>query len=200
MQRGKDKMRILQGYGLTLRQLEERDIEMVRQWRNDPQVSDYMAFRGHISRQQQTEWFKAVNNENNHFFIIELAGTPIGLCELKKIDWTERTAEGGIFIKDEQFRNSVHGVASVVLLCEYGFGELGLARIYAQILDENARAIRFNTMLGYQLLRSGEAGKSVYFLTAEAFQRACAKLKPGLDKIALMSHRQPEASGEQDRQ
>ena len=55
MQRGKDKMRILQGYGLTLRQLEEKDIEMVRQWRNDPQVSDYMAFRGHISRQQQTE-------------------------------------------------------------------------------------------------------------------------------------------------
>jgi hypothetical protein len=90
-------------------------------------------------------------------------------------------------------------VASVVLLCEYGFGELGLARIYAQILDDNARAIRFNTMLGYQLLRSGEAGKSVYFLTAEAFQGACSKLKPGLDKIASMSHRQPETPRDEDR-
>ena len=192
-------MRILQGYGLTLRQLEEKDIEMVRQWRNAPQVSAYMAFRGHISRQQQTEWFKAINNENNHFFIIELAETPIGLCELKKIDWIDRTAEGGIFIKDEQFRNSVHCVASAVLVCEYGFGELGLERIYAQILDDNVRAIRFNTMLGYRLLQSGESGKSIYFLTAEAFQKACTTLKPGLDRIVAMGHYQPESTGEPDR-
>lgn len=176
-------MRILQGYGLTLRQLQLEDIEMVRQWRNDPSVSSYMAFRGHISKEQQEAWFKKVDNEENHFFIINLNGESVGLCELKKINSTNRTAEGGIFVYDERFRNSPHCVAVAVFVSEYGFGQLGLVRIYAQILDNNLRAIRFNKMLGYEFLESGEEGKSVYFLTEPAFQKACAKIKPSLDKM-----------------
>ena len=176
-------MRILQGYGLILRQLHHGDIEMVRQWRNDPKVSSFMAFRSHISKEQQEAWFKTVDNEDNHFFIINLDGESVGLCELKKVNRTNRIAEGGIFVFEERFRNSPYCVAVVVLLNEYGFGHLGLERIYAQILDDNLRAIRFNKMLGYEFLESGDAGKSLYFLTKEAFRKASAKIKPALDKI-----------------
>ena len=176
-------MRILKGYGLTLRQLQYEDIEMVRQWRNDPRVSSYMAFRNHISKEQQEVWFNSVDNEENHFFIIDLNGESVGLCELKKINRTNRIAEGGIFVFEERFRNSPYCVAVVVLLNEYGFGHLGLERIYAQILDDNPRAIRFNKMLGYEFLESGDAGKCVYFLTKEAFRKSSAKIKPALDKI-----------------
>lgn len=176
-------MRLLQGYGLTLRQLQHGDIERVRQWRNDPKVSAYMAFRGHITKEQQEQWFKSIDNDENHFFIIEMHGEDVGLCELKQIDRTKQTAEGGIFIHDEKFRNSPYCVAVAVMVSEYGFGKLRLEKIYAQILDDNTRAIRFNKTLGYRLWQSGDSGKSVYFLTPEAFEKANARLKPGLDKL-----------------
>jgi RimJ/RimL family protein N-acetyltransferase len=176
-------MRTLHGYGLTLRQLQHQDIEMVRQWRNDPRVSAYMAFRGQISTEQQEVWFKSIDNEQNHFFVIDLAGEPVGLCELKKHDRTARSAEGGIFIHNEQFRTSPYCVAAALLLNDFGFERLRLERIYAQILDENTRAIRFNKMLGYELLEPTYSGKSIYFLTKEAFRRASSNIRRGLEKI-----------------
>jgi RimJ/RimL family protein N-acetyltransferase len=176
-------MRTLQGYGLTLRQLQHEDIEKVRQWRNDPRVSVYMAFRGQISEEQQEVWFRSIDNEENHFFIIDLAGGPVGLCELKKIDRAAGSAEGGIFVHDEKFRNSPYCAAAVLLLNEHGFGQLGLERIYAQILDNNTRAIRFNKMLGYELLEPTDSGKSIYFLTKEAFRTASSNIRRGLEKI-----------------
>jgi UDP-4-amino-4,6-dideoxy-N-acetyl-beta-L-altrosamine N-acetyltransferase len=173
-------MRIIRGYGLALRQLQHDDIEMVRRWRNDPKVSSFMAFREHISKEQQEAWFKSVDNENNHFFIIEDPSGPVGMCELKKIDREKFSAEGGIFFYDEQTRNSPQCVAVAVLVSDYGFKRLGLLKIYAQILDDNPRAIRFNKCLGYELVEQGEAGKSVYVLTADSFRKASAKIKQGL--------------------
>jgi UDP-4-amino-4,6-dideoxy-N-acetyl-beta-L-altrosamine N-acetyltransferase len=189
-------MRIIRGYGLTLRQLQHEDIEMVRLWRNDPKVSSFMAFREHISKEQQEAWFKSVDNENNHFFIIEASSGPVGMCELKKIDPKQMTAEGGIFFHDEQVRNSPQCVAAVVLLSEYGFERLGLRQIYAQILDENVRAIRFNKCMGYELLRKGEAGKSVYVLTGDSFRTASSRLKAGLQNMTRAPEQKPVAATE----
>jgi RimJ/RimL family protein N-acetyltransferase len=176
-------MRTLKGYGITLQQLQHTDIEMVRQWRNDPKVSSFMAFRDHISEEQQEMWFESINNEQNHFFIIYNEVMPVGMCELKKIDLSLRTAEGGVFFYDEDFRNSPYCVGVAVLLSGYGFNDLKLQKIYAQILDDNTRAIRFNKFLGYEFLEKGETGKSIYVLTEDSFKKATAKIKPSLERM-----------------
>jgi RimJ/RimL family protein N-acetyltransferase len=176
-------MRTLKGYGITLRQLQHKDIEMVRQWRNDPKVSAFMAFRDHISEEQQEKWFESINNENNHFFITYFQEIPVGMCELKKIDWSLRTAEGGIFFYDEDFRNSPYCVGVALLVSGYGFNDLKLKKIYAQIIDGNTRAIRFNKFLGYEFVEKGEAGKSAYVLSEDSFKKATAKIKPALERM-----------------
>jgi UDP-4-amino-4,6-dideoxy-N-acetyl-beta-L-altrosamine N-acetyltransferase len=176
-------MRIICGFGLTLRQLQLEDIEMVRLWRNDPSVSSHMLTQDHISKPQQERWFRSVDNESNHLFIIELSQGPVGMCGLKKIDRENMSAEGIIYIYDEKFRNSPHCVAVAVMLGDYAFRQLDLKTIYAQILDKNVRAVRFNKLLGNRLLSKGEGGLSTYILTRDSFRTASAKIRPSLDKM-----------------
>ena len=160
---------------------------MVRQWRNDPKVSSYMLSRDHISPEQQKSWFQSVNNETNHLFIIQLPIGPVGMCGLKHIDHTIRTAESMIYIYTESQRNSLLCVAAAFMLTDYAFDTLQLQAIHANILDSNVRAIRFNKLLGYELMKTTEEGKSLYVLTADLFRTASAKTRPILDRT-LATH------------
>ena len=93
-------------YGVTLSRLTEDKIELVRNWRNDPKIAQYMEFKEHITPEMQLNWFKKINNENNYFFIIEFEGKEIGLINVKDIHYSEKVGEGGIFIYDDNYLNS----------------------------------------------------------------------------------------------
>ena len=44
-------------YGVKLERLTADKIELVRNWRNDPKISQYMEFRDHITAEMQKKWF-----------------------------------------------------------------------------------------------------------------------------------------------
>ena len=53
---------------MRLVRLRHCDIELVRHWRNDPKISQHMAYREHITREMQERWFETVNNNRNFYF------------------------------------------------------------------------------------------------------------------------------------
>ncbi len=61
-------------YGITLNRLREDDIELLRQWRNSPQINQFMEYRGNITPEMQRDWFRSVDNFDNFYFIIEYQG------------------------------------------------------------------------------------------------------------------------------
>ena len=79
-------------YGITLERLEPHQSEMVRNWRNDPKISQFMFYKGEITSAMQQEWFDSINNEENFFFIIHYKSLPIGLINISSIDWENKTA------------------------------------------------------------------------------------------------------------
>src|SRR5579862_2499009 len=93
-------------YGITLERLDHEHLEMVRNWRNDPKISQFMFYKGEISPQMQQEWFQSINTEQNFFFIIHYNNESVGLINISSIDWDNRTAYTGLFIYDEKFWGS----------------------------------------------------------------------------------------------
>ena len=67
----------LEKYGVTLKQLTHDKIELVREWRNDPKISQYMEYREYITSEMQEKWFEETNNDKNYFFLIEFEGKEI---------------------------------------------------------------------------------------------------------------------------
>lgn len=172
----------LRGYGVCLRPLRHEDIEMVRNWRNDPKVFRFMHYRDYITPEMQEAWFQSIDNEHYAFFIIHIEDQPVGLTDLKHIDFNSRTAEGGIFFYDDTCQNGLYPYATIALRNGYAFNTLELNALYAYILNNNLRAVRFNQSLGYVPTDQLIAGnKRLYTLTKDAFWHHFKRFKPLLD-------------------
>lgn len=151
-------------YGVKLERLTADKIELVRNWRNDPKISQYMEFRDHITAEMQKKWFASVDNENNYYFIINYKGQDVGLTNVKDVDFGKKTGEGGIFIYENSLLNSDIPFRVIFALNDFCFDELGLETMVAHIMDDNQRAIDFNLVLGYKKAPDSKGPKSTYFL------------------------------------
>ncbi len=172
-------MLIIKKYGIQLHRLAQSDIELVRQWRNDPEVQQYMLFREEISPSMQQKWFNSINNSLNYYFVIVYKNKKIGLINCKNTDMEKRTAEGGIFIWEKQYRHTYVPTLASLCLLEFTFELTQFGRSsYIHTLRENKRAIQYNKMLGYELC-PGEANKTNqrYELSKEKFLQIAPRLK-----------------------
>ncbi len=157
-------------YDVKLKRLTADKIELVRNWRNDPKISQYMEFRDYITSEMQVKWFAKIDNDNNFYFIIDYNGSEIGLTNVKDVDYAKKTGEGGIFIYDDSFLNSDIPFRVIFALNDFCFDKLHLERMIAHIMSDNQRAIDFNRVLGYKKDESSpESGKMVYILTKEDY-------------------------------
>lgn len=165
-------------YGITLERLKVEDIEMVRQWRNSNAVRLNMNYREIISPEQQTEWFRSIDNLHCHYVIIHYHGEKIGLLNDKHIDWESRSSESGIFFGRSEYFNSLVPALVSVAGIETMFYLLGWNKQYASILRTNIKAIDFNRQLGYMLCEGQEdTDLQKYELTRESFEKKAGKIR-----------------------
>jgi RimJ/RimL family protein N-acetyltransferase len=159
---------IIQKYGIVLRRLLHKDIELVREKRNQDSVRNYMFYQKEITVKEQENWFNSINNIYNYYFVIEVEGNQVGLINGKSIDYEKRTSEGGIFIWDENFRDvQVSAIASVIM-AEFTFMIFNFNKTYAEVLATNRGQIKYNEFMGYKLEKT-ENEKLIYSLSKENY-------------------------------
>jgi hypothetical protein len=175
----------LEQYGIKLKRLAVDDIELLRKWRNHPKIRKRMNFKKYISKEMQLDWFNSIDNTLNYYFLIEYRGHYIGVIDNKKINLKERTAEGGIFIWEEELDNELVPIfASLCLLNAICFRFDLLRKSFVQILKSNQKAIAFNKQLGYSLLPGQEKNKSQwYLLTKEDYLEKTKKIRQVAAKL-----------------
>lgn len=170
-------------YGITLRRITENDIELVRQWRNHPDIMNTMQFREHITPEMQKKWFGSINNFNNFYYIIHYKNEKIGLINNKNVNWAERTSEAGIFIWDET--HDFAPLLASLLLCEAGFYIFQGGDSFITTLRTNRKAIEYNLMLGYILHKDDPAEATLqYRLTRNNFEKHTLKLREAALKLS----------------
>ncbi len=139
---------VLTNYGVTLRKLTHDKIEMLRQWRNDPKIQQYMFYRQEITPEMQEKWFANLNQDTNYYFIIEYEGESIGLINVKNIDFEKRNGESGVFIYEDKYLNTDVAYRAHLVMFDYMYEVLKLDYTYSHMLGDNARAVRFMDFLG----------------------------------------------------
>lgn len=170
-------MLILEQYGIKLCRVQKEDIELIRKWRNQKCVSEYMEYKKHITRWAQRKWFKKINNKFNYFFIIETEGKKVGVINVKNYNEALGFGEGGIFIGDQNYINSFVSVYSTLCLLNVTFMKLNLKKSVIKILRNNYRAIQYNKLIGYKLLQNQDnVENQLYELTIEDYIKYGARL------------------------
>lgn len=177
----------LTNYGITLRRLTEDKIEMVRQWRNDPKIQQYMEFRDYITPEMQAAWFKRIDNDNNYYFIIVYEGKEIGLANIKDIDYNSGIGEPGMFIYEDIYWDSDVAIRALLCMNDFMWHTLKLKKSIIHVMQNNIRAIKFNLFLGYKLDAGQEnVMNQLYTLTYEESQ-SNQKLN-NIRKILIKQH------------
>ena len=164
-----DQNLTLTGYGVTLRRLTHDKIEMLRQWRNDPKIQQFMVYREYITPKMQEKWFEKINNDNNLYFIIEYEEKEVGMINIKDIDETTHIGEGGVFIVDEALQNKDVAYRSHLLLFDFAFDELDLIGVSSKIILSNTRAVRFAEYLGSKQIEETVDDVAYFFLSKEDY-------------------------------
>ena len=140
---------------IFLSPVEEENIEQLRQWRNRPDLRQYFREYKEISKISQLKWFtKHVNEDPNeiNFEIHDYESNKlIGHCVLSQIKWTNRTSEFGIYIGDDSFLGKGYGKDALETLIKYGFEEICLNRIWAEVYSINENALNLYKKVGFEV-------------------------------------------------
>ena len=139
----------------VVRRLELQDLEARVEWFNSPSVYRYMSIEVPMSLADTELWFaNSRQNPQRRDFVVLLRDdgqeSPVAMCGLTSIDSRSRNAELYI-MADPERQGRGYGTIAVTWLCNYGFCELGLYRIYLTVLAHNARARRLYERLGFAL-------------------------------------------------
>ena len=139
---------VLTNYGVALNRLTENEIEMVRNWRNAPEIQATMQYRDYITPEMQKAWFGRINNTQNYYFVVEYRGEKIGLINVKDIDYTQKCGESGVFIYEDKYLATDIAYRAHLVLFDFIYEVVGLDYTYSHILHGNPKAYRFAEFLG----------------------------------------------------
>lgn len=118
--------------------------------RNSEIVKRNMFFRQEITPEMQKKWFDSINNKYNGYYIIIYNEKRIGLIHGKDVDFEKRTCEGGIFIWDAEYLNSIVSSLASIIMNDWTFYLGNFKAIYAKVLKENKIALAYNKLQGYE--------------------------------------------------
>jgi RimJ/RimL family protein N-acetyltransferase len=176
----------LTGYQVELRQIVEQDLELLRQWRNDPSVAQFMLSQQHISEEQQRLWFKHIcQDQSQAHYLVLYKSEPIGSanirCYFEGEDLAKAsTIEPGIYIAKEQYRNNLLAFAPTLVLNDYCFEHLKVERLKAVVKADNQAALSYNKKLGYKVDSATELVE--ISLTREDYEQDAKMLKSFLSR------------------
>ena len=175
---------IIRRYGIDLVRVQKEHIEMIRVWRNDPKIRDFMFFKSEITAEMQRNWFNSVNNDQNFYFMVCPTDKPIGLISISSIDYDHNKAFAGLFIYDDNFLGTDIPVRSSLCLLDVFFTYTTVDTLYAKVLNSNLVADQYNTSLGFERVKKIELGqgyeyelaKEKYFKKANTLRQAAMKI------------------------
>lgn len=131
--------------------IEESDLEMIRQWRNSPEVGQYMYTDTEISPDQQKEWFKKISSEeDSKYWIIEFQKKKLGVACLVNIDFNHSKCFWGFYLGDTSIRGKGIGAKVEYNVLKYVFEELKLNKLCGEVLYFNEKVIKMHEKFGFK--------------------------------------------------
>lgn len=147
---------MLKGEVVGLRAIEKSDLPQLLEWRNQPENRVFFREYRELNTINQTVWFdKYVMNDpsTRMFAIVDLKTKELlGACGLCYIDWINRSADFSIYIgKDDLYIDSTYAIDAAKVMQAYGFDELNLHRLWAEIYSIDEKKKKFFERLDFDL-------------------------------------------------
>ena len=150
-------------YGIQIAPLKLKDIEILRQWRNDPKISSLMLSQNgeYITKEQQLKWYGSIKDKTDALyymaFVDEIA---VGYFCFQQIA-NKCAVPGEILVIPSQMDQARITFGAYCAVYDIAFDILGLKELKAYSKLENKRAIRMSKLLNFKITHQDD--ECIYF-------------------------------------
>lgn len=131
-----------------VRPMNKCDLERVLAWRNNPAIRRYMYTTRKIAFAEHAEWFEKKSKDPfTHLLIFEIDSISLGFINIQLR--TKTVANWGFYAAPEAPKGTGKSLGRAAL--RYATNEIGLLKIYGEVIAENDRSIRLHLNLGFKL-------------------------------------------------
>ncbi|MBQ8605627.1 MAG: GNAT family N-acetyltransferase [Clostridia bacterium] len=146
---------------MTLRTIEEGDLEQIMHWRMDPDITRYMNTNPKLTLEGQTKWLAGVrNNPDVRYWMILVDGQKAGVINLTGLTNPEGNLGWAYYVGEKKLRSIKTALALEMSLYDYIFDELGKEALYGDIFTLNQGVIKLHLLCGSEIVE--EKKKHVY--------------------------------------
>jgi diamine N-acetyltransferase len=145
--------RFIIGERLSLRRIEERDLEHVRRWMDDEEFRTLIGANSPMTESDAEEWFRRISREDSrawYVIVLDEGDRVIGEAGLLRMFPPWRTTDMSIVIGEPGERGKGYGSEVGRLLLDYAFNYVGMHRVAIGVVGFNDGALRFWKRLGFQ--------------------------------------------------
>lgn len=145
----------LQGKNIYLRALEPEDLEFIYAIENDENIWEVSNTITPYSKFLIRQYLENAHQDIYEAKQLRLAickkntSEAIGLIDLFDFDAKNKRAGVGIIIQNETDRNNGFGKEALQLMIDFGFGQLQLHQLFANIGTENKASLKLFTTFGF---------------------------------------------------
>ena len=133
----------------SIRNMTDKDVSIVRAWRNDADVRRYMFTQHEISLDEHRNWFaKAKQDPSRRLLIVEEAQEALGYVQFSNVE-VGGVADWGFYARPNAPKGTGRKIG--VMALNYAFGLLKLHKVCGQVIASNQSSIAFHRHLGFAL-------------------------------------------------
>lgn len=137
---------------ISLRKLKPKDAEGMLEWMHDDSCNRW--FRKNTAEMSISDALQYIENSvancdvDRHFAIVDEDDNYLGTISLKNINYVDKNAEYAIAMRGVAQGTGAARTATEMLI-QMAFFEMGLEKIYLNVLSINERAVRFYEKCGF---------------------------------------------------
>lgn len=134
---------------VSLRRIEEKDLEKIMRWRMDPEITRYMNTDPVLTPEGQKKWLSRIDGDPSvRYWLISVDGLDAGVMNLADLDFQKRESNWGYYIGEKRARSLKLSLCLEWNLYDYVFETLRLERLYNEVLSANEGVVKLHVMCG----------------------------------------------------
>lgn len=143
---------------VTLRSIQDGDLEMIMHWRMDPNVTRYMNTNPKLTPEGQKKWFEAVKtNTDVRYWVIQVDGMPAGVINLTGLDKPDGNLGWAYYVAEQKLRSIKTALALEMSMYDYVFDVLGKEAVYSDVFTLNQGVIQLHKLCGCEVVEEKKA-------------------------------------------
>lgn len=138
---------------VTLRSIEESDLENIMRWRMDEDITRYMNTNPKLTLQGQKKWLASIRqNPDVKYWLIMVDGQDAGVISINGLTDPNGNLCWAYYVGEKRLRGIKTALALEMSLYDYIFDELHKNALYGDIFTLNQGVIKLHLLCGSEIV------------------------------------------------